>query len=125
VRATTVFTTHTPVPAGHDVFPFALMDKYFESYIPLLEMSRDEFYRLGMDPRNPDAGFNMTAFALRMSAYCNAVSKRHGEVTRSMWHHLWPNVPEREVPISYITNGVHVPTWIDSRLATLFNRYLG
>jgi len=125
VRATTVFTTHTPVPAGHDVFPFALMDKYFESYIPLLEMSRDEFYRLGMDPRNPDAGFNMTAFALRMSAHCNAVSKKHGEVTRSMWHHLWPSVPESEVPISHITNGVHVPTWIDSRLAALFNRYLG
>ena len=125
VRATTVFTTHTPVPAGHDVFPFALMDKYFESYIPLLEMRRDEFYRLGMDPRNPDAGFNMTAFALRMSAHCNAVSKKHGEVTRSMWHHLWPSVPESEVPISHITNGVHVPTWIDSRLAALFNRYLG
>lgn len=125
VRATTVFTTHTPVPAGHDVFPFALMDKYFESYIPLLEMSRDEFYRLGMDPRNPDAGFNMTAFALRMSAHCNAVSKKHGEVTRSMWHHLWPSVLESEVPISHITNGVHVPTWIDSRLAALFNRYLG
>ncbi|MHC1689048.1 MAG: alpha-glucan family phosphorylase [Methanothrix sp.] len=125
VRATTVFTTHTPVPAGHDVFPFALMDKYFESYIPLLEMSRDEFYRLGMDPRNPDAGFNMTAFALRMSAHRNAVSKKHGEVTRSMWHHLWPSVPENEVPISHITNGVHVPTWIDSRLAALFNRYLG
>ncbi len=125
VRATTVFTTHTPVPAGHDVFPFALMDKYFESYIPLLEMSRDEFYRLGMDPRNPDAGFNMTAFALRMSAHRNAVSKKHGEVTRSMWHHLWPSVPENEVPISHITNGVHVPTWIDSRLSALFNRYLG
>ena len=125
VRATTVFTTHTPVPAGHDVFPFALMDKYFESYIPLLEMSRDEFYRLGVDPRNPDAGFNMTAFALRMSAHCNAVSKKHGEVTRQMWHHLWPNLSESDVPIKHITNGVHVPTWIDSRLAALFNRYLG
>lgn len=125
VRATTIFTTHTPVPAGHDVFPFALMDKYFESYIPLLETSRDEFCRLGVDPRNPDAGFNMTAFALRMSAHCNAVSKKHGQITRSMWHHLWPHLAESDVPISHITNGVHVPTWIDSRLAALFNRYLG
>jgi len=125
VRATTVFTTHTPVPAGHDVFSFALMDKYFESYIPLLEMSRDEFYRLGVDPRNPEAGFNMTAFALRMSAHCNSVSKKHGQVTRRMWHHLWPHLTENDVPINHITNGVHVPTWIDSRLAALFNRYLG
>ncbi|VVB69836.1 Maltodextrin phosphorylase [uncultured archaeon] len=125
VRSTTVFTTHTPVPAGHDVFPFALMDKYFGSYIPLLEMEREELYRVGSDPSNPGAGFNMTAFALRMSAYCNAVSKKHGEVTRNMWHHLWPELSEKDAPIGHITNGVHIPTWIDSRLAALFNNYLG
>jgi len=125
VIATTIFTTHTPVPAGHDVYPFDLMDKYFGSYIPLLEMSRDEFYELGIDPRNPAAGFNMTAFALRMSAYRNSVSKKHGEVTKEMWRHLWPDQAKEQVPIGYITNGVHVPTWIDFRLSSLFNRYLG
>jgi len=125
VRATTIFTTHTSVPAGHDVFAFALIDKYFGSYIPLLEMDRDEFYRLGADPRDPAAGFNMTAFALRMATHCNAVSKKHGEVTKQMWHHLWPKLSEGEAPISYITNGIHVPTWISSRMALLFNRYLG
>ena len=125
VRSTTIFTTHTPVPAGHDVYPFDLMDKYFGSYIPLLEMSRDEFYELGIDPRNPTAGFNMTAFALRMSAYRNSVSKKHGEVTKEMWRHLWPDQAKEQVPIGYITNGVHVPTWIDFRLSSLFNRYLG
>jgi starch phosphorylase len=125
VKATTIFTTHTPVPAGHSVYPFNLMDKYFGSYIPLLEMSRDEFYELGIDPRNPAAGFNMTAFALRMSAYSNSVSKKHGEVTKEMWRHLWPSQAKEQVPISYITNGVHVPTWIDFRLSSLFNRYLG
>lgn len=125
VRSTTIFTTHTPVTAGHDVYPFDLMDKYFGSYIPLLEMSRDEFYELGIDPRNPTAGFNMTAFALRMSAYRNSVSKKHGEVTKEMWRHLWPDRAKEQVPIGYITNGVHVPTWIDFRLSSLFNRYLG
>jgi starch phosphorylase len=125
VRKTTIFTTHTPVPAGHDIFSFSLMDKYFASYIPLLGINREEFYRLGIDPADPDAGFNMTVFALRLSAHCNAVSKKHGEVARQMWHHLWPLLREDEVPIGHITNGVHVPTWIDSRMTGLFNRYLG
>ncbi len=125
VRSTTVFTTHTPVPAGHDVFPFLLMDKYFSSYIPMLELDRDSFFKLGVDPKDPLAGFNMTAFALRMSAYCNAVSKKHNEVTRAMWQHLWPNLPEEKLPIGYITNGVHVPTWVDSRISAIFNKYLG
>jgi starch phosphorylase len=127
VKATTVFTTHTPVPAGHDVFPFTLMEKYFGTYIPLLEMDRESFFRLGVDPRNPTGGFNMAAFALRMSAHCNAVSKKHGEVARQMWQYLWPDNSQDQDNghIDYITNGVHVPTWIDSRIASLFNRYLG
>lgn len=125
VRGTTVFTTHTPVPAGHDVFTFQLMDKYFGSYLPTLEMDRDTFLSLGVNPDN-QSGFNMTAFALRSSAYRNAVSKKHGEVTRRMWRHLWPDLPEERVPIDHITNGVHVPSWIDRRLGdVIFNRYLG
>ncbi len=125
VRDTTVFTTHTPVPAGHDVFPFHQMDKYFGNYYPLLGHTRDEFLRLGLHPEDPSAGFNMTAFALRMSCCCNGVSKRHGEVARTMWHSLWPDKKEEEVPIFSITNGVHVPTWVEPKMDLLFDKYLG
>jgi len=124
VKATTVFTTHTPVPAGHDVFPFPLMDKYFSSYYPLLGLNREEFLKLGIHPSAPSAGFNMTAFALRMSEYRNAVSRRHSEVTRQMWQPLWPDTKEEDIPIEFITNGVHVPTWIEPKMQLLFNRYL-
>jgi starch phosphorylase len=125
VRATSVFTTHTPVPAGHDVFPFDLMEKYFGKYYPRLGLSRDDFYNLGRNPADPDAGFNMTAFALKMSDYHNAVSIKHGEVSRKMWQLLWPDKPEDQVPIIAITNGVHVPTWISPGFKLLFDRYLG
>ncbi len=125
VRDTTIFTTHTPVPAGHDVFSFQLMDKYFGKYYPLLGINRDTFLSLGTHPENPGAGFNMTAFALRMSAYHNAVSKRHGEVARRMWLSLWPGVQEDKVPIDSITNGVHVPTWVEPKMELLFNKYIG
>ncbi len=125
VKNTTVFTTHTPVPAGHDVFSYQLMDKYFGSYLPTLDLSRDELFRLGTNPARPE-GFNMTAFALRCSAYKNAVSKKHGEVSRKMWQQLWPELAVDRVPIEHITNGVHVPSWIDRRLGdVIFNRYLG
>ncbi len=125
VRATSIFTTHTPVPAGHDVFPFYLMEKYFGSYWPALGLNRDTFLRLGIHPKEPDAGFNMTAFALQMSDHRNAVSKRHGNVTRKMWHCLWPELPEEKVPIDYVTNGIHIPTWIEPKMESLFDKYLG
>jgi starch phosphorylase len=127
VQATTVFTTHTSVPAGHDVFPFPLIDKYFSRYYPLLGLNRDAFLQLGISPKEPTAGFNMTAFALRMSAYRNGVSKRHAEVARRMWQSHWPDIPdlkEENVPIDYITNGVHVPGWIEPKIELLFNKYL-
>ena len=117
VRATSVFTTHTPVPAGHDVFPFDLMDKYICHCYPMLGLSREDFFKLGTSPTDPpNAGFNMTAFALRLSAYHNGVSRKHGEVARRMWQPLWPDLPVEQVPIDHITNGVHVPTWIDPKL---------
>ncbi|MEW6657670.1 MAG: alpha-glucan family phosphorylase [Thermodesulfobacteriota bacterium] len=117
VRATSIFTTHTPVPAGHDVFPFDLMDKYICHCYPLLNLSREEFFRLGTSPTDPDnAGFNMTAFALRLSHHHNAVSEKHGEVARRMWQPLWPDLAVDQVPIGHITNGVHVPTWIDPKI---------
>ncbi|NTU43578.1 MAG: alpha-glucan family phosphorylase, partial [Nitrospirales bacterium] len=125
VRATTIFTTHTPVAAGNDVFPFPLMDKYFSQYYPLLKLERDAFFQLGLSPENPGGGFNMTAFALRMSAYRNGVSKRHGEVSRRMWQALWPEKKIDDVPIGHITNGVHLPTWLEPKIVLLFNKYLG
>jgi glycogen phosphorylase len=125
VRATSVFTTHTPVAAGHDVFPFDLMDKYFGAFYPRLGLSRDDFFNLGRNPADPNAGFNMTAFALRLSAYHNGVSVRHGEGSRQMWQPLWPETPEDQVPISSITNGVHVPSWISPKKQRLLDRYLG
>ena len=125
VKATSVFTTHTPVPAGHDVFPFYLMKKYFRLYWPTLGLDQDSFLKLGIHPQSPNSGFNMTAFALRMCKYRNGVSRRHGEVTRKMWHCIWPELEEEKVPIDYVTNGVHVPTWIEPKMELLFNKYLG
>jgi starch phosphorylase len=122
---TTIFTTHTPVPAGHDVFPFQLIEKYFHSYWPDLGLDRDAFFKLGTHPEEPGAGFNMTAFALKLSGCRNGVSKRHAEVSRKMWRSLWPDVPEDQIPIDYITNGVHVPTWIEPKIKLLLDKYLG
>ncbi len=120
-----IFTTHTPVPAGHDVFPFQLIEKYFHSYWPELGLDRDAFFQLGIHPEKPAEGFNMTAFALRLSGCRNAVSKRHGEVSRKMWRSLWPGVPEDQIPIDYVTNGVHVPTWVEPKIKLLLDKHLG
>jgi starch phosphorylase len=124
VSDTTIFTTHTPVKAGHDIFPFELMGKYFQEYCSSLGLDRESFLELGVHPDERKKGFNMTAFALRMSGHCNGVSRRHGEVARRMWKNLWPEVDEEEVPIQYVTNGVHVPTWIEPKMELLFNKYL-
>ena len=125
VSDTTIFTTHTPVKAGHDVFPFELMGKYFEEYCLALGLEHDSFLQLGLHPDEPQSGFNMTAFALRLAGNRNGVSKKHGEVTRRMWRNLWPDAEEDKVPIEYVTNGVHVPTWIEPKMELLFNKYLG
>ena len=125
VKETSVFTTHTPVAAGHDVFPFDLMDKYFHSYWPVLGLDRDGFMQLGVHPTEPGAGFNMTALALKMSRFRNGVSRRHGEVARRMWQSMWPDRSVESVPIDYVTNGVHLPTWIEPKFELLFNKYLG
>jgi starch phosphorylase len=125
VRRTTVFTSHTSVPAGHDVFPFPLMDKYFSRCYPYLGLDHDSFLKLGIHPGEPASGFNMTVFSLKMSLYHNAVSKRHGEVTRRMWRSLWPEKKDADVPIDSITNGIHVPTWIEPKMELLMNKYLG
>jgi starch phosphorylase len=125
IRQTSIFTTHTPVPAGHDEFSPEMMRRHFQTYWPALGIDRDTFMNLGRHPERPDGGFNMTAFALRMSARCNAVSKKHAEVSRRMWRCLWPDRPEEKVPIDYVTNGVHVPTWIEPKMQLLLDKYLG
>jgi starch phosphorylase len=124
VQATTVFTTHTPVPAGNDVFSLSLMEKYFHRYWDSLGLDRDTFLGLGMQETD-SAAFNMTVLGLRMADYCNGVSKLHGGVCRRMWHCLWPGVEENDVPISSVTNGIHVPTWIAPQMAGIYQRYLG
>jgi len=121
VRQSTVFTTHTPVPAGHDVFPHHLMDRYFAGYWEQIGLSRDEFLRLGESPGN---GFNMTALIMRLSAHVNGVSREHGRVSREMWQHFWPGLPVEQVPIRSVTNGIHAPTWISPELNRLYSKSL-
>jgi len=124
VRATTVFTTHTPVLAGHDVFPFHLVDKHFRTYWPRLGLSREQFLELGSHAGERQ-GFNMTALALRMCEQCNGVSKLHGEVARRMFQSIWPDKPVEQVPISHVTNGIHVPAWIGEAVNKIYRKYLG
>ena len=125
VQANTVFTTHTPVPAGNDVFPFDLMDKYFHDYWGSLGIDRETFLKLGSYNAYPDQGFNMTILSLKMSDYRTGVSKIHGAVARSMWHALWPERREEDVPIIHVTNGVHAPTWAAPEMCELYKKYLG
>jgi starch phosphorylase len=126
VRQSSIFTTHTPVAAGTDVFPFQLMEKYFTPYVEQLGTDRNTFLQLGSNPKDVGSGFNMTVFALRMAGFRNAVSQRHGEVARKMWMALWPDRKEEKVPIASITNGIHLAAWIEPlRLRPLLNRALG
>ena len=127
VRATTVFTSHTPVPAGHDAFRFSLVEKYLKhlgAYWPDLGRTRDRLLSLATHQEPSGPGFNMTALALRLSGHRNAVSRRHGEVSRRMWRPLWPSLPETEVPIASVTNGVHVPSWVAPEFDRLYRVYL-
>jgi glycogen phosphorylase len=124
VRETTVFTTHTPVAAGHDAFPFQLVDNQLVQFWESAGDRRNTFLALGGD-HGGESLFNMTAVALRGSAAINAVSRGHREVTTRMWASLWPDVPESERPIRAVTNGVHIATWIAPAIAQLFDCWLG
>lgn len=122
----TVFTTHTPVAAGHDRFGPELMEHYFGDYRQRLGLGRSEFLGLGRENIHDDGEpFTMTILAMRMSAHSNAVSELHGDVTRRMWQSVWPKLPVGELPIDHITNGVHLPSWISADMAGLYDRYLG
>jgi len=125
VKASTVFTTHTPVPAGHDIFSIDVIDKYINGYWIDLGISREKLHELGQSPVSNYSSFNMTILALKLSKYRCGVSKIHGTVTRRMWSELWPETSEEDIPISHVTNGVHFPTWIASELYDLLSKYLG
>jgi starch phosphorylase len=125
IRQTTVFTTHTPVPAGHDAFPFYLVEKHLAGCWGTLGSNRDRFLALGSHDNGDGPQFNMTALALRSAGEVNAVSELHGRVTRSMWSSMWPDRAIDDIPVGHITNGVHMPTWIAADLANLFTAHLG
>jgi glycogen phosphorylase len=125
VRASTVFTTHTPVPAGNEEFPDWLMDRYFGHYWGQLGLDRERFMNLARHGQSWGQTFSMSMLAIRMSHLRNGVSELHGQVSRSMWQSMFPGTPVDQVPISYITNGVHTATWLARRMRLLYDRYLG
>lgn len=125
-RASSIFTTHTPVPAGNETFKVDRMENYFHNYYSqYLNISKEEFCMLGqMGDFNQGEDFSMTVLGLRLTAYHNGVSKLHGKVARDMWHSIWKCFPADEVPIKFITNGVHTLTWVAREFSELFDRYL-
>ncbi len=126
ISRTTVFTTHTPVAAGHDEFPVDLVKPYLGSSAKRLGINVDEILSLGQPMKSgSDTSLSMFVLGLRMAQYCNGVSELHGKVARRMWSHVWPDRPEDEVPITHITNGIHIPSWISVENSLLFERYLG
>jgi starch phosphorylase len=124
IRKTSIFTTHTPVPAGNDEFPLWLVDKYFSGLWEELGLERDEFIDLARNKVSWGETFSMPILAFKFSEYSNGVSELHGQVARKMWNFLWPEKKEREVPITHITNGIHGGTWLARRLGVLFDQYL-
>ncbi len=125
-KAGNVFTIHTPVKAGLDEFRFELMDKYFGHYYPSLGIDRERFLSLGRilkdDPEEP---FKMPVLALKLSNYSNGVSELHGEVSRGIWGSMWPGVPTKEVPITSVTNGIHLENWLAEEMESLYEKYVG
>ena len=125
VSSQTVFTTHTPVPAGNDIFPLDLVEKYFKGYWDRLGITKEEFLKMGMEP-NPktNAGFNMGILALKIAGKKNGVSKLHGAVSRELFNDVWPEIAADESPITHITNGIHTCSWLAPNLKELYNEYL-
>ncbi len=125
VTAKTVFTTHTPVPAGNDIFPTTLVEKYFDGYWKELGITKEEFLELGMEPNKTNkTTFNMGILALKIAGKKNGVSKLHGEVSRELFSEVWPNIAPQESPITHITNGIHTCTWLAPNMKELYNKYL-
>ncbi len=125
VTSQTAFTTHTPVPAGNDIFDLGLIDKYFAGMWDEFGISRDEFMKLGMkETVNLEPGFNMGILALRIAGKRNGVSKLHGAVSRELFSEVWPDIAANESPITYVTNGIHTCSWLAPNLKELYNQYL-
>jgi glycogen phosphorylase len=126
IGSANVFTTHTPVPAGFDIFGPDLMEKYLRDYPARLGLSKKAFLALGrLDPNNAQAGFNMALLAGKHASHINGVSKLHADVTREMWKNQWEGVPLHEIPIEAITNGIHLRTWLSREMVDLLDTYLG
>ncbi len=126
VPRTMVFTTHTPVAAGHDEFPADHVRPYLLPFEQKLGIGVKEILALGQSPGSGgDSPLSMFVLAMNLSQYCNGVSELHGAVARRMWAHVWPGRPNDEVPITHITNGVHIASWISIEISMLFERYLG
>ncbi len=126
VKAASVFTTHTPVPAGNDMFAPEMVEHYFTDYCKHVGVTLPELLALGrQNPADPREPFCMTVLALKLSSRANGVSELHGATARSMWARTWRDVPEDEIPITHITNGVHSRSWISREIGTLYDRYLG
>lgn len=123
--AGTVFTTHTPVPAGNDVFDRNLVARYLEPYRQPLGLSQDDLLNLGADPTLQNNSFSMPVLAIRTADGRNGVSALHGEVSRAMYKDLWPELPVHEVPVESVTNGIHVPSWLSDEMSALYTRYFG
>jgi alpha-glucan phosphorylases len=124
VAGNTVFTLHTPVSAGHDIFDYNLMRRYFSGFVTELGIDMEDFLKLGSNPRD-HGGFNQTALALRGSRFHNGVSRIHGSVASRMEAYIWPQIPHSENPIGYVTNGVHLPTFLAREWTVLFDMQFG
>jgi starch phosphorylase len=125
VQRSTVFTTHTPVAAGHDAFPLSMVETHVAGAWGDLGTFRDQFFALASHDSGGGPLFNMTALAMRTAGSINGVSQLHGDVTKQMWQPLWPGTPYEQLPVRSLTNGVHVPTWMSSEIATLLEKHLG
>ena len=125
VRASSIFTTHTPLQAASDVYSFDMMSSYFREYWQRLGMDKERFMQFGINPDAPAAGFNMTVLGLKMCANRNAVSRKHGEVTKEIWKSLFAMEQVKEVQINYVTNGVHLPTWLGDEFFEVFDKTIG
>jgi starch phosphorylase len=125
VRSTSIFTTHTPVPAGHDAFTIAQVDELIQPVLEEMKVARDTVLHLGHSPALDHNQFHMPVLALRLSSRANGVSASHGEVSRRLWADLWPGREQSSVPIGHVTNGVHLPTWMSHHMSELLGAHLG
>ena len=126
VRSTTVFTTHTPIAAGNEAFEFDMIEKYFKNLWPKLEISHEKFLNLGRNTNiHHHENFSLTVLALNLSNQANGVSQLHGEVSREMWQNVYPGIPVSEIPIGYVTNGIHTFSWLHREMIRLFSTTLG